>query len=308
MATTDTGPARRCVISSLGFSRLVRHEFAADLRAERHLDDAVVHIALHARLGTEHDTFAAEDVTVDAAVERDARGLDRSIDDTELADGQRCRHTAGRAHAPGDTAIDMEPPGELDITLDTDAPADQRLDLSIADFLAFEHRSARIHAPDEGLAVGCHAFASRSNFYRDMIGPEVPGKRHRLLDGREVAKIERQLILSARQCSQIDAGGRSLARAIDGDCKRAVDRLFRALRAAQREAQREALLSRQGRDAKLLYLYRIGRLLPGLCHQALVESHFLLISSHLRLQLTDGARHLGSLAALAEPRLFGRGK
>src|SRR5262245_40367891 len=62
------------------------NQLTVNLRADRHFNELVLHIADHARLGAELDAFRRADVALDRAVEHDMGDHDRTFNAASLAD------------------------------------------------------------------------------------------------------------------------------------------------------------------------------------------------------------------------------
>src|SRR5215467_6529785 len=65
--------------------RLETHQLPDDLGAERHFNDAVIHVPLHAGSGAQYHSLDGVDVTLDAAVKHHIRHLHRALDGAALA-------------------------------------------------------------------------------------------------------------------------------------------------------------------------------------------------------------------------------
>src|SRR5579871_1050565 len=130
----------------LGSARtLQRHELAADLGSQRHLNDTIMHIAAHLCLAAEHDPLAAENIAIDPAVQDHVGGADGPLDDAEFTHGERT--VAGGAHTAGHATIHMQAARELDVSLDGGISADQRVDALTAAVTASEHGSSGEASP-----------------------------------------------------------------------------------------------------------------------------------------------------------------
>src|ERR1700733_14218750 len=312
-------PPRASILMSSGLGRLLyrrrvvaRHQLAADLRPQRHLDHAVVHIAAHPCFAAQYHPLAAEDVAVDAAVDYRVRCLHRAFDHAVLADRERGFSPGAGAHAAGDAAVHVQAAGELDIALHAGTPADQRIDAAHSFLVpSIEHATFRallawVHGPDERTPIGRHALALGSDLDRDAIRLEIRRQCNRLIHAGGVTKIESQLVLAAGQRCQVGAGRAAIAGAIHGDAEFAADRLAGALQPAQAEAQREFQHARQRRDVKLLHPDEHRFLLAGLRQHAAIELDILLLVLDLRLQLADGTRQFRALAHFGHAAFLGR--
>src|SRR5689334_11069843 len=101
------------------------HQLALDNGADVHFERSVHHVSMDLCLGLQFQMVAGRDRAGDRAVDDHVRDTDFAFDPRTLADHQRPGLIVDRRHFPVHDAVDAQPPGKNQVTIDRRTGADQ---------------------------------------------------------------------------------------------------------------------------------------------------------------------------------------